>query len=482
MKTILVTDDIANWKFLKSIAPIVEAQDYLSNKYHQTNSMRVINLCKSYEFQTIGYYVSLLAQARAHKAIPSVIGLQDTLNNSLSKLISQDVEQDLQNSLKDIKGNEFIFSLYFGKNIAQRHNKLAKKLHGLFPLPLIRFTMERKKIWTVGKVKLLSPDDIPKQHKDFMQAAAISYFNKKRFHYWHKKKRYHDLAILVDPCEQHAPSNKKALHLFVNAGEKLGINVDFIDKNDSKSIPEYDALFIRATTHVDHYTYNFARHASQENIVVIDDPQSIVKCANKVYLAELMRTHHITIPKSIFISKFDKNLPKIDFPCVLKRPDSAFSHGVVKLNNEKELEKSLNQFFKSSDLVLVQPFIPTDFDWRIGILNNKPLFACRYYMAKNHWQIYNWKSTHEHEGDDETVPLTEVPDKVLKTALKATRLIGDGLYGVDVKYTGKTAYILEVNDNPNIDAGIEDKILKESLYLQIMSVFLERIRRKHGYV
>lgn len=482
MKTILVTDDIKSWQFLKSIAPIVQAQDYLSNKYHQTNSMRVINLCKSYEFQTIGYYVSLLAQARDHKAIPSVIGLQDTLNNSLSKLISRDIEEDLQNGLKNIKGNEFIFSLYFGQNIAQRYDVLAKKLHGLFPLPLIQFTMERKKIWTIKKVQLLSPEKIPASHTEFMQTAAISYFNKKRFHYWHKKQRYHDLAILIDPCEENAPSNKKALDHFISAGEKLGLNVDLIDKHDAKFIGEYDALFIRATTSVDHYTYNFARRASQENIVVIDDPQSIVKCANKVYLAELMRNHRISTPKSIFISKYDKCLPKIDFPCVLKKPDSAFSLGVIKLNNEKELEKSLAQFFKTSDLVLVQPFIPTEFDWRIGILNNKPLFACRYYMAKNHWQIYNWKSKHENEGDNDCIPLSEVPDKILKTALKAARLIGDGLYGVDIKYTGKKVYILEVNDNPNIDAGIEDIILKESLYLQIMSVFLERIRRKHGYV
>ena len=316
-----------------------------------------------------------------------------------------------------------------------------------------------------------------------MREAAETYFSKKRFHEWRKKQRFHDLAILTDPTEPNAPSNKKALESFVSAGEALGLNVDFIDKNDSRAIAEYDALFIRATTSVDHYTYRFARRASQENLVVIDDPQSIVKCTNKVYLAELMRSHQILTPETLFISKFDKVLPDIQFPCVLKKPDSAFSQGVVKLDDLKELQKSLTQFFKTSDLILIQPFIPTEFDWRIGVLDNKPLFACRYYMAKGHWQIYNWEaSQQEIEGRHETIPLHEVPEAVMKTAMKATRLIGDSLYGVDIKSHGDKHYVIEVNDNPNIDFGIEDRVMGETLYQQIMSVFLQRIRRKHGYV
>lgn len=332
-------------------------------------------------------------------------------------------------------------------------------------------------------MQTVAPNDIPAHHQEFMQQAAECYLSKKRFHQWRKKQRFHDLAILIDPAEPNAPSNKKALEIFANVGESMGLNVDFIEKSDSKSIAEYDALFIRATTAVNHYTYRIARRASQENLVVIDDPQSIVKCCNKVYLAELMRSHQILTPDTKFISKYDKAIPEIEFPCVLKRPDSAFSHGVIKLDDAKALQKSLAQFFKTSDLVLVQPFIPTEYDWRIGVLDNKPIFACRYYMAKNHWQIYNWDARSEKvEGPNETIPLNEVPEAIIKTALKCARLIGDGLYGVDIKSHGDKHYVIEVNDNPNIDCGIEDRLLGEALYEQIMNVFLQRIRRKHGYV
>lgn len=484
MQTILVTDNPASWDFLKSLAPIVHATDYLSDEgYHQTKALRVINLCQSYNYQSIGYYVSLLAHARDHKAIPSIISIQDVISTGLSKQISQDVEEEIQTSLHDIKGDEFVLSLYFGQNMAKRHADLARKLHGLFPLPLLRFTLEQKKQWSVKKLTILSPEEVPPNHIEFMQQAAETYFSKKRFHQWRKKQRFHDLAILIDSQEANAPSNKKALEQFVSAGEALGLNVDLIDKNDARSIPEYDALFIRATTAVNHYTYRFARRALQENLVVIDDPQSIVKCTNKVYLAELMRSHQILSPETIFIKKSDKQLPSIQFPCVLKKPDSAFSQGVVKFENQIELQKALPQYFKTSDLLLIQPFIPTEFDWRIGVLDNKPLFACRYYMAKGHWQIYNWQASQDDvEGKHETFSLQDVPDAVLKTAMKAARLIGDSLYGVDIKSHGDKHYVIEVNDNPNIDHGVEDQILGDALYEQIMTLFLQRIRRKHGYV
>lgn len=483
MKTVVVTDEPQHWSFLNALVTIAHTDEYLSDeRYQQDNSLRIINLCSSYNYQSIGYYTALLAHARDQNTIPSALTIQDMLNAALTKLMSKDINEEIQRSLKDIKGSEFVLSIYFGKNIAKCHCELAKKFHGMFPLPLFQTHFIKKKQWVLKSITPLSVCDIPAHHVDFMQNASINYLSKKRFHHWRKKQRFYDLAILVDETEKNGPSNKKALDAFIKAGENLGVNVELVDKHISKNISEYDALFIRATTSVNHYTYRLARYAQQEGLVVIDDPQSIVKCTNKIYLAELMSRHNILTPKTIYINKHHKSLPEISFPCVLKKPDSAFSLGVVKINNQKELEQSLKKYFKSSELILIQPFIPTEYDWRIGIIDNKPIFACRYYMAKGHWQIYNWDDAQETEGDFDTLPLEEVPEKVIKTALKVSQLIGNGLYGVDIKSAGDKHYVIEVNDNPNIDFGIEDQIAGEDLYHQIMSVFIERIRRKHGYV
>ncbi len=483
MQTIIITDDPESWSFLNEFAPIVSSSAYLiGDEYPQNKSFRVINLCESYNYQTVGYYVSLLAQARDHKAFPSVHGIQDVLNVG-TKLISQEIHDEIQHSLHNIKTDKFVLSVYFGQNIAKQYATLAKLLYGLFPLPLIRYTLELKREWRIKQMVPLAITQVPSHHLEFMSQAAKDYLSKKRIYQSRKKLRFHDLAILVDLEESNAPSNKKALDFFVSSGEEMGLNIDIIDKNEGKAIGEYDALFIRATTAVNHYTYRLARRAAQENLVVIDDPQSIIKCTNKIYLAELLNTHQIRTPHTVFLNKYDTQLPAIEFPCVLKKPDSAFSLGVVKIEDEGSLKNSLKDFFKTSDLVLAQHFIPTEFDWRIGILDNKPFFACRYFMAKNHWQIYDWYGAEEKkEGKCETIPINEVPEAIIKIALKSTKLIGDGLYGVDIKSKGETHYVIEINDNPNIDHGIEDKILGDNLYQQIMSLFLQRIRRKHGYV
>jgi glutathione synthase/RimK-type ligase-like ATP-grasp enzyme len=129
-------------------------------------------------------------------------------------------------------------------------------------------------------------------------------------------------------------------------------------------------------------------------------------------------------------------------------------------------------------LVVAQEYIPTDYDWRVGIINREPLYVCRYYMARGHWQILK----HEHNGETvtgraDTMSVEAAPRKVVQTALKAANLVGDGLYGVDLKQVGDKCYVIEINDNPSIDSGVEDRVIKDELYERIMRVFLKRIER-----
>lgn len=481
MQTIIVTDDIAFWSFLENCL-IVSAEDYLKGGPYQAKSIRVINLCTSYEYQTTGYYVSLFALAQDQKVSPTIQTIQDGRDKKLSKQFIQELTADIHPFLNPIDKETIILPVYFGSCPIKNLEPLAKKIHAIFPLPFLNVHFVKKNDkWGVKKFTVLSSAQVPKTELKFMQQAAQSYLAKKQFSHLTKKQYFFHLAILVEQFESaQTPSNKKALELFVEAGDSLGIQVDLIDKTAIKSIPEYAGLFIRAPTSVNHYTYAFSRYAAQENIVVIDDPQSIVKCGNKVYLAVMLQHHHILTPKTIILSKHQPHFVMPEFPCVIKKPDSSCSLGVVKAHNEKELKGFLKQFFKTSDLVVVQPFIETDFDWRIGILDNKPLFASQYYMAKDHWQIVNWNSTHNGVGSHQSVPLHAVPPEVLQTALKATALIGDGLYGVDMKTKGDKHYIIEVNDNPSLDYGDEDQLLGEELYLSIMKVFLQRMQTHHG--
>lgn len=76
-----------------------------------------------------------------------------------------------------------------------------------------------------------------------------------------------------------------------------------IEKKDYSKIAEYDALFIRETTRIDHHTYRFAKKGETEGMVVIDDPDSILKCTNKVYMAELLKANNIPAPRTVILKK-----------------------------------------------------------------------------------------------------------------------------------------------------------------------------------
>jgi glutathione synthase/RimK-type ligase-like ATP-grasp enzyme len=213
-------------------------------------------------------------------------------------------------------------------------------------------------------------------------------------------------------------------------------------------------------------------------LVLLDDPESILRCTNKAYLAYLLNRAKVRTPRTHIVHKeYRPDLAAIlGLPLVLKKPDGSFSKGVRKCSTQKELEEVLEQMFEASDLLLTQEFMPIDFDWRIGILNGKVLFACRYFMSKGHWQIYNRAARQDDKiGPYDCVPLSKVPSFVIHTALKAAHQIGDGLYGVDIKELDGKAYVIEVNDNSNIDPNIEDQLLGAELYLSIIRTFKERL-------
>jgi glutathione synthase/RimK-type ligase-like ATP-grasp enzyme len=173
-----------------------------------------------------------------------------------------------------------------------------------------------------------------------------------------------------------------------------------------------------------------------------------------------------------------KTLPeKMAYPFILKQPDGAFSKGVFKINNDQEFKETTASMFQKSELLIAQEFLPTPFDWRVGIIDGQVLYVCKYFMATEHWQIVNWANGKQSDdGDVESIPVDQAPSGLLRTALKATSLIGKSLYGVDMKEVDGKFYVIEINDNPNIDSGIEDKILKDKLYSTIMDVFLNKIK------
>ncbi|MDC8803327.1 RimK family protein [Halomonas pacifica] len=483
----IVVDRLSDWTPYYPSDDLIDAATYLaqSPQEEEAGVTRVINLCTDLEYLGRGYYVSLLAQARGQRVLPSVETLNQLARKSLVDLELEGLEPLLESLARQgaLAGETLTLRVMFGECEVPALARLARRLFERLPCPLLEAQMShRQGRWRLARLRPLRLSALDGDEQDRF-AAALNRHSRRIWRTPRARRRYRfDLAMLVDLQEAMPPSNRGALMRFIRAGRRLGVDVSLITHRDRGRLAEFDALFIRETTALDHPSYRLARRAEHEGLVVIDDSRSILRCTNKVYLHALLQAKGIPAPRGHLLQRHERQrltelAATLDYPRVLKVPDGAFSRGIVKIDGPETLLREATRLFESSALLLLQEWLPTDFDWRIGILDGQPLFASRYYMARGHWQIYDHSSTKVRSGGFSTHAIEEVPEAVVRTALKATRLIGDGLYGVDLKQVGERVVVIEINDNPNIDAGIEDHVLGERLYERIMAVFVARMEQ-----
>ncbi len=484
MTILVVVSHPRDWPFEIAGTRVVTARDYLTDPaYSETQSARVLNLCRTDRYQGRGYYVSLLAEARGHRPLPEVKTLGDLQScEPPERLLPPAFGEQLQRALSANGEQSFVFDALFGRAARKQYDTLAQQLFAALRVPLLRAHFERTaERWQLRDLAILGVNDIPANDRGLVAEAARDYVTRaSRPHAKPTPSGKPSVAILYDEDEPEPPSNPEAIEKLCAAARTLGMHATVIGRDDIDRLPQFDGLFIRDTTNVNHYTYQFARRAAAEGLVVVDDPESILKCTNKVYLNELLSRHRVPVPKTLMVHRDNVGqiVPLLGLPCIVKQPDSAFSLGVAKLETPDAVREVCMRLFEKSDLVVAQQWLPTAFDWRVGVYDRRPLYVCKYFMAPGHWQVVKRESGRTLEGSTQALSVGEAPEIVVRTAVRAANLIGDGLYGVDLKQDGRQCYVMEVNDNPNLDAHNEDGVLKDALYREVMGVFMRRIQER----
>ena len=217
MRKLIVVDQPADWDLELPNAEIIAAKTYLTDpKYGKQKGLRVFNLSNAYDYQSNGYYVSLIAEARGHQPSPDVRNIVDFKARTITKILSEELEALIQKSLKSLKSEQFKLSVYFGKNTEGQYNDLAKELHKLFRAPLLRASFSKtSKGWTLNQIRTIAFKDIPKNHVDLAKQFAAEFFSKRRFDRSKENRFMYDLAILVDDKDPASASNKQALNRFI---------------------------------------------------------------------------------------------------------------------------------------------------------------------------------------------------------------------------------------------------------------------------
>ncbi len=452
----------------------------------QDKRAKIINLSKDYSYLGYGYYCSLLAEARSQKVIPSVKTILDLRQRSIYSHALPELDELLRQQVKRLvmlPTAPFTLHVFFGRTDDLRFPDLARRVFDEFRCPLLKLSISPEDGWHIASIRPMALSDLKPDQQEFFEHALESYTRSNWRAPKAKPAAKYSLAILHNPNEALPPSDRRTLQKFIRTGEQMGVEVELIEKKDYSELAEYDALFIRETTALDHHTYRFAKKAENEGMAVIDDPTSILRCTNKVYLAELLKANKIPTPKTVVLDNrgIEAIEQEIQYPIILKIPDGSFSRGIVKAEDRSQLEEAAARLLRESDVILAQEYLYTDFDWRIGILRGQPIYACQYFMSRGHWQVVKHSDSGRFtEGGFRTLPVEEAPAEVVDIALKAAGLIGNGLYGVDLKQTPKGVVVIEVNDNPSINQGEEDAVLKDELYRRIIQEFIRRLEERPG--
>lgn len=464
---------------------VMSVTDYLSNPRlfadgDEDYRPSIINLSRSYGYQTAGYYASLLAEARLHRVVPNVQTMLELSRKGLYSIALPELNDRLRKTVQKLASPprpELTF--FFGQTDEPGFESFGRLLFDWFRAPILRVQIDPSGK-ALEKLRPLSINRLEGAQRDRFLAALRDYTKRRWVDPKTRAAPRYTLAVLHDPQEKMPPTVVKSLERLAKVGLKMGIAVEPITARDLDRLAEFDGLWIRETTSIDNHTYRFARRAEQEGMPVMDDTMSMIRCTNKVYLKELLESHNLPMPKSLVMN--DKDDPtkaerQLDYPMVVKIPDGSFSRGVHKVSNREELKQIAAKLFEETELILIQEFMPTDFDWRVGVLDGKPLFVSQYMMAKKHWQIVKHEANGRAiEGGFSTMAVADAPAAVVDMAVKAASLIGNGLYGVDLKQNENGVFIIEINDNPNMDSHVEGTVLKDAMWQSVLQWYLDRLQ------
>jgi glutathione synthase/RimK-type ligase-like ATP-grasp enzyme len=283
------------------------------------------------------------------------------------------------------------------------------------------------------------------------------------------------IAILYDKDANYSPSNDNAILKFIAAAQFLDIEGHVINQSHLDQLESYQGLLIRVTTHPNNYAYKASLKAHSLAIPVVDDPEAILKGCDKIWQIKALGKTNVNIPDTWIVDKinYERLQRFISYPAVIKIPDGCFSQGVYLAKTKDDYLKMVQNLLATHDELVCQEFIKTDFDWRIGIFNHEIIFACQYYMLDDDWKIIKYDRKGKLiDGNHFCVSIENIPSLVQRTVFECLPLINNGLYGIDIKQTKYGVYVIEINDNPSIDAGVEDEIYGMQIYEKIMKRFV----------
>ncbi|MDB2589746.1 30S ribosomal protein S6--L-glutamate ligase [Candidatus Thioglobus sp.] len=234
-----------------------------------------------------------------------------------------------------------------------------------------------------------------------------------------------------------------------------------------KLLNDLDAVITRIRPSLTYYGTALARQFESMAIYTTNSSSAISQSRDKLFSLQLMLKGGISIPTTGFAnSPIDTNdlIEMVDgAPLIVKLLEGSQGRGVVLAETKKAAESVINAFKSLKANLLVQQFIKeaNGKDLRCFVIDGKVVASIERTAAPGEFRA------NIHQGGTASIVKITREERVL--AIKAAKILGLQVAGVDIIRSKSGPLLLEVNSSPGLE-GIESATGKDIAGMIISSI------------
>jgi ribosomal protein S6--L-glutamate ligase len=219
-----------------------------------------------------------------------------------------------------------------------------------------------------------------------------------------------------------------------------------------KTLTDVDAVIPRIGASVTFYGTAVVRQFEMMKVFTAIESQALLRSRDKLRSLQILSRAGLGLPKTVF-TNYSRNVKEIvqavgGAPVVVKLLEGTQGLGVVLAETDNAAESVIDAFNGLKVRVIVQEFVEEakGADIRAFVVDGVVVGAMKRQAKKG-----EFRSNLHRGGTAEVIELTEEEENA---ALKAARVMGLGICGVDMLQSKNGPLILEVNSSPGLE-GIE---------------------------
>lgn len=223
-------------------------------------------------------------------------------------------------------------------------------------------------------------------------------------------------------------------------------------------LTDIDAVIPRIGASVTFYGTAVVRQFEMMKVFTTVESQALVRSRDKLRSLQVLARAGLGLPKTVFTNYSKDSEAVIDkvggAPCIIKLLEGTQGVGVVLAETKSAATSVLDAFQGLQARVIVQEFIKeaNGSDIRAFVVDGVVVGS-----MKRQGKEGEFRSNLHRGGTAEVVELTEEEENV---ALKAAKVLGLGVAGVDMLRSNSGPKIMEVNSSPGLE-GIERATSKD---------------------